>query len=146
MKTKLLQQAPEKTFVVVFDTGEEVVSALLRFARDQELTAAHLTAIGAFRRVTLGFFDPATREYKRIPIEEQVELLSLVGNIARNDNGEPKLHAHVVVGKSDGTAHGGHLLEASVRPTMEIVVMESSQHLRRRMRDDVGAALLDLSG
>jgi predicted DNA-binding protein with PD1-like motif len=68
-----------------------------------------------------------------------------VGNIARGDNGEPKLHAHVVVGKSDGTAHGGHLLEASVRPTMEIVIMESSQYLRRRMREDVGAALLDLS-
>jgi predicted DNA-binding protein with PD1-like motif len=145
MKTKLLQQAPEKTFAVVFDTGEEVVSALLRFAREQALTAAHLTAIGAFQRVTLGFFEPATREYKPIAIEEQVELLSLVGNIARGDNGEPKLHAHVVVGKSDGTAHGGHLLEASVRPTMEIVIMESSQYLRRRMREDVGAALLDLS-
>jgi predicted DNA-binding protein with PD1-like motif len=68
-----------------------------------------------------------------------------VANIACNDEGEPKLHAHVVVGRADGTAHGGHLLEALVRPTMEILVVESSEHLRRRMRDDVGAALLDLS-
>ena len=146
MKTTLLQDGPEKTFAVVFDTGEEVVSALLRFANDHTIAAAHLTAIGAFQRVTLGFFEPATREYLPIGIEEQVELLSLVGNLARDDKGEPKLHAHVVVAKSDGTAHGGHLLEASVRPTMEIVIVESLRHLRRRMRDDVGAALLDLSG
>src|SRR5688572_10136314 len=145
MQTTLLRDGPEKTFAVVFDVGEEVVAALLRFARDQKLTAAHLTAIGAFQRVTLGFFEPTTREYTPIAIEEQVELLSLVGNIARDDKGDPQLHAHVVVGKSDGTAHGGHLLEASVRPTMEIVVVESSQYLRRRMRDDVGAAMLDLS-
>jgi predicted DNA-binding protein with PD1-like motif len=145
MKAKLLQDGPEKTFALVFDTGEEVVAALLRFAREQKLTAAHLTAIGAFARVTLGFFEPSRKEYTPIAIEEQVELLSLVGNVARGDKGEAKLHAHVVVGKSDGTAHGGHLLEASVRPTMEIVVVESSRHLRRRMREDVGAALLDLS-
>ena len=145
MKAKLLQDGPERTFALVFDTGEEVVAALLRFANDEKLTGAHLTAIGAFQRVTLGFFDPTRKEYNPIPIEEQVELLSLVANIARGDEGEAKLHAHVVVGKSDGTAHGGHLLEALVRPTLEILVVESSQHLRRRMRDDVGAALLDLS-
>ncbi len=145
MKAKLLRDGSERTFALVFDTGEEVVAALLRFAREEKLTGAHLTAIGAFQRVTLGFFDPAKKEYQPIFIEEQVELLSLVANIARNDEGEPKLHAHVVVGKADGTAHGGHLLEALVRPTMEILVVESSEHLRRRMRDDVGAALLDLS-
>jgi hypothetical protein len=87
--------------------------------------------------VTLGFFDPAKKQYKPIFIEEHVELLSLVANIARNDEGDAKLHAHVVVGKADGTAHGGHLLEALVRPTMQILVVESSEHLRRRMRDDV---------
>ena len=145
MKAKLLRDGSERTFALVFDTGEEVVAALLRFASEEKLTGAHLTAIGAFQRVTLGFFDPEMKEYKPIFIEEQVELLSLVANIARNDEGEAKLHAHVVVRKADGTAHGGHLLQASVRPTMEILVVESSEHLRRRMRDDVGAALLDLS-
>jgi predicted DNA-binding protein with PD1-like motif len=145
MRAKLIQDGPEKTFALVFDTGEEVVAALLRFAKEHTLSAAHLSAIGAFQRVTLGFFEPTRREYTPIVIEQQVELLSLVGNIAQDDKGQPTLHAHVVVGKSDGTAYGGHLLEASVRPTMEIVIVESSQYLRRRMRDDVGAALLDLT-
>ena len=145
MKAKLIQDGPEKTFAVVFEAGEEVVAGLLRFAKEHKLSAAHLTAIGAFERVTLGFFELAKKEYKRIPIDQQVELMSLVGNIAQGDNGEPKLHAHVVVGKSDGSAHGGHLLGASVRPTLEVVVVESSRHLRRRTRADLGLALLDLS-
>src|SRR5687768_10873059 len=145
MKSKLIHDGQEKTFALVFDTGEEVVAGLLQFAQAQKLTGAHLTAIGAFERVTLGFFDVAKKDYKKIAIQEQVELMSLVGNIAQNDKGDPKLHAHVVVGKSDGSAHGGHLLDAYVRPTLEVVVVEASQHLRRTMRGEFGLALLDLS-
>jgi predicted DNA-binding protein with PD1-like motif len=145
MDAKLIQDGAEKTFAVVFEAGEEVVAGLLRFAADQKLSGAHLTGIGAFERVTLGFFDVARKDYSKIPIEEQVELLSLVGNVAVDDQGQPKLHAHVVVGKSDGSAHGGHLVEAFVRPTLEVVVVESARHLRRRTRADLGLALLDLS-
>ncbi len=145
MKSKLIHDGQEKTFALVFDTGEEVVAGLLQFARSHRLTGAHLTAIGAFERVTLGFFDVTKKDYKRIAIPEQVELMSLVGNIAQDDKGVPKLHAHVVVGKSDGSAHGGHLLDAYVRPTLEVVVVEASQHLRRTMRGEFGLPLLDLS-
>lgn len=145
MKSKLIQDGQEKTFALVFDTGEEVVAGLLQFAHNHKLTGAHLTAIGAFERVTLGFLDVTKKDYKRIAIQEQVELMSLVGNIAQDDKGDPKLHAHVVVGKSDGSAHGGHLVDAYVRPTLEVVVVEASQHLRRRIRGEFGLALLDLS-
>jgi hypothetical protein len=145
MKSKLIQDGQEKTFAIVFDTGEEVVAGLLQFARDHQISGAHLTAIGAFERVTLGFFDVVKKDYKRIEIHEQVELMSLVGNIAHDDDGNPKLHAHVVVGKSDGTAHGGHLQEAHVRPTLEVVMVEASRHLRRTTRGEFGLALLDLS-
>jgi uncharacterized protein len=145
VKSKLIQDGEPKTFVLVFEAGEEVSAGLLRFAKEENLEGAHLTAIGAFERVTLGFFEFAKKAYTKIPVREQVELLSLVGNIAMDDKGEPKLHAHVVVGKADGTAHGGHLLDAHVRPTLEVVVIESSQALRRRMRADFGVALLDLA-
>jgi predicted DNA-binding protein with PD1-like motif len=144
MKSKLIDAGPEQTFALVFDPGEEVMSGLLRFAREHQLAGAHLTAIGAFERVTLGFFDIHKKDYKKIPINEQVELMSLVGNIARDDKGEPKVHAHVVVGKSDGTAHGGHLLDAHVRPTLEVVIVESARQLCRSTRPELGLALLDL--
>ena len=145
MKSKLMQDANEKTFVVVFDPGEEVVDGLLRFAKAEKISGAQVTAIGAFQDVTLGFFEIAKKDYKRIVIPEQVELMSLVGNIASDENGEPKLHAHVVVGKADGSAFGGHLLEAHVRPTLEVVLIESASHLRRKVHRELGVALLDLS-
>ena len=144
MKSKLLNDGDEKTFVIVFDTGDEVVAGLLDFAREHKL-AASLTAIGAFERVTLGFFESERKDYKKIFIGEQVEVMSLVGNITLEESGEPKVHAHVVVGKSDGTAHGGHLLEAHVRPTLEVVLVESPTQLRRKMNAEVGLALIDLT-
>jgi hypothetical protein len=93
--------------------------------------------------VTLGYFELEKRDYKRIPIDEQVEVVSLVGNIARGDDG-PKLHAHVVVGKRDGAAFGGHLIDARVRPTLEVVLVETPAHLRRRSDPATGLALIDL--
>ena len=113
MKAKLIHDDGEKTFAIIFDKGDEVVSGLLAFAKENNLSASHFTAIGAFERVTLGFFERKQKDYKKIQINEQVEVLSLVGDIT-SDGGEPKVHAHVVVGKRDGTAHGGHLLEARV--------------------------------
>ncbi len=143
MKVKLLHESGEKTFAVVFDRGDEVVAGLTRLAEDHRLGASHFTAIGAFSRVTLGYFDRARKEYLRIPVTEQVEVLSLVGDIALED-GKPRVHAHVVVGKRDGTAHGGHLLEAEVWPTLEVILVESPRHLRRRHDAGTGLALIDL--
>lgn len=142
MKTRLLSEQGGRTFAIVFATGDEVTAGLQQFAENNRLSASHFTAIGAFSRVTLGYFDWEQKDYRRIPLLEQVEVVSLIGDIALAD-GRPKVHAHVVVGKSDGSAHGGHLLEAYVRPTLEVVLVESPAHLRRRLDRDSGLALID---
>jgi predicted DNA-binding protein with PD1-like motif len=113
MKFQTLGPNKENTFVLVFDKGDEFISELTNFAKNSKLAGSHFTAIGAFRDVTLGYFDRQKKDYKKIPIEEQVEVLSLVGDIALKDS-TPNVHAHVVVGMSDGTAHGGHILAAHV--------------------------------
>jgi uncharacterized protein len=141
VKAKEFEGGGEKTFVLVFERGDEVTGVLLSFARERGLGASRFTAIGAFSDVTLGFFDWERKEYRRIPLEEQVEVLSLGGDITV-ENGTPRVHAHVVVGKSDGTAHGGHLLEAHVRPTLEMVIVESPGILRRRFDPESGIALI----
>lgn len=144
MKARLLHTAGrERTFAVVFDPGDEVLTGLQQLAHDEQLSAASFTAIGAFSSAVLGYFDLRARNYRRISIDEQVEVLSLTGNIALS-GGRPKLHIHVVVGKVDGTAHGGHLLEAHVQPTLEVVLVESPAHLVRRIDETTGLALLDL--
>jgi hypothetical protein len=144
MRSKLINRAPERTYALVFDTGDLVLKQLLEFAREHGLTASHFSAIGAFERLTLGYFDWQTKDYLEIPIDEQVEVVSLLGDIARNGT-EPQIHAHVVVAKRDGTAHGGHLLSAVVRPTLEVILTESPAWLARRHDPESGLALIDLT-
>jgi uncharacterized protein len=143
MKAKLIDERGQKTFAVIFDKGDEFMSELTSFAKKNDLDASHFTAIGAFRDVMLGYFDREKKKYLEIPIVEQVEVLSLVGDIALKDN-TPQVHAHVVLGKADGTAHGGHILEAHVWPTLEVVLMESPKHLTRTTDAETGLALIDL--
>ena len=144
MKSKLLDDHGGKTFALVFDTNDEVAAGLLEFAKGHDLGAAHFTAVGAFRDVTLGYFDWGVKDYKRIPMREQVEVLSLVGDVAWDEKTGPKVHAHVVVGRSDGTAHGGHLLEAHVRPTLEVILVESPKHLVRKYDPESRLSLIRL--
>jgi uncharacterized protein len=133
-----------RTFVLVFETGDEAAAGLAAFAKEQRLSGSHFTAIGAFSRVVVAYFDWSSKQYRRVPINEQVEVLSFAGDIAI-DKGEPKVHAHVVLGKADATAHGGHLIEGHVRPTRELVLTEMPRHLHRRFDPVSGLALIDPS-
>ncbi len=143
MQYKLLEEHP-KTYVLIFDTGDELAAGLKRFASEQKLSGSSFKAIGAFSSVKLGWFNWQTKKYETaVALDEQVELLSLIGDIAQKD-GEPQVHAHVVVGKSDGTAHGGHLQEARVRPTCEVILTESPEHLRKQIDEESGIALIRL--
>jgi uncharacterized protein len=145
MKSQLINSADgQRTFVLIFDPEDEAMDRLLKFAEDNQVTAAQFTGIGAFETLTVGYFDPDKKDYLKTRIPEQVEVLSLVGNIARYE-GKPKVHAHVVVGKRDGTAHGGHLVEGRVRPTLEIVAVEAPAYLHREFRPSLGLALLNVA-
>ena len=144
MRSKILNGGPgERTVALVFDTGEEPMSLLGRFAEEHNLEAAHFTAIGAFSEVVVAYFDWERKDYLRIPIREQVEVLALVGDVAFSEKEKkPKIHAHVVLGKRDGTAHGGHLMEARVRPTLEVILTESAGYLARRHDPQSGLGLI----
>ncbi|NRQ38664.1 DNA-binding protein [Nonomuraea sp. NN258] len=145
MRAKQLSVDEEQTYAVVFDQGEEVVAGLTSWAAATGIRAARLTGIGGFGHVMLGFFDPAVMDYRRIPVEEQCEVLALVGDFAMSEDAEgPQLHAHVVVGLSDGAARGGHLLSGEVWPTLEVLVTQSPRYLLRRHDPHTGLALIDL--
>ena len=144
MKAKLLNERGEKIFALIFSSGDEVMASLLQFAKEHHLDAAHFTAIGGLSDVILGYFDRERKNYKKIPLQEQVEVLSLLGDIALKEDGTPLVHAHIVVGDINGLAHGGHLLEAHVWPTLELVLQETPAHLRRRHDAESGLALISL--
>ncbi len=143
MKAKLIAEGPERVFALIFEKGEEVIGSLTSFAVDHNFTASHFTAIGAFEDALLGYFDKKRKDYKRIPVREQVEVLVLAGDIALKDL-EPKVHAHTVLGKSDGTTCGGHLLEGHVWPTLEVVLVQSPAYLKRVSDEETGLALIDI--
>jgi predicted DNA-binding protein with PD1-like motif len=146
MKSKLVaENAGERTFVVVLDPGEEAFAAITRFAGEQRLSAASLTALGAFSSATVGWFDLGKKSYRKIPVEQQCEVLSAIGDIALSDEGKPSVHMHVVLGLSDGSTRGGHLVEGRVQPTLEVMLVEAPAHLRRKQRPELGIALIDLA-
>ena len=146
MKSKLISGASEpRIYVVVLEEGEEAFRTLTDFVRSENLTAASLTAIGAFAHAVVGWFDLAGKTYKRIEVREQCEVLSIVGGVAVDDQGRPGLHVHAVLGLEDGSTRGGHLIEGEVRPTLEVIFTESPATIRRRKRDDLGIALIDLA-
>lgn len=147
MQSKLIHEADgQRTYAIVLDAGEEVMGSLRAFAGQERLTAAQITAIGALSDARLQYFDWESKEYLPIPVREQVEVASLVGDVALSPDGKPAIHAHIVLGRRDGSAVAGHLAEAHVRPTLEIILTESPAHLHKRHDPRSGLALIDLGG
>jgi hypothetical protein len=143
MRWKQIEDEPQ-TFALIFDTGDEIANVLRQFATARGLGGSSFKAIGALSYAKLGWFNWETKQYDlACVLDEQVELLSLIGDVALKD-GDPQVHAHVIVGRSDGTAHGGHLLEARVRPTCELILTESPIHLRNQIDPISGIALIHI--
>jgi uncharacterized protein len=144
MKSKMIHESNgEKTFVLVFDNGDEVMENLLAFVKGENVGVARFTAIGAFSGATLGYYDWVRKEYTKNVVNEQVEVLSLIGDVALKDD-EPVVHAHVVLGRVDASTFGGHLLEGHVRPTLELVIVESPEHLTKVHDPESGLVLIRL--
>lgn len=141
----LLSSGEAPVYLLVFHTGQEVMKGLLAFANKNKLVAGYVTGIGALSSAVIGYFDPPTDSYLRNQQNEQAELVSLIGNLALN-NGEPFFHIHVGLGLRDGSGRGGHLFEALVRPTVELVLTTSSRPIRRQIDRATGLPLLDTSG
>ena len=143
MTSRQIDQSPN-TFILVFETGDELAKGLLDFANQASLSAASFKAVGALSSVRLGWFSWDNKKYEpSVTLDEQVELLSLIGDVALKD-GKPVVHAHAVIGRRDGTAQGGHLLEAHVRPTCEVILTESPVHLQKQIDPQSGLALIRL--
>ena len=129
---QLLADGDAKTYLLVFRNGQEVMKGLLAFARQHKLVAGHLTGIGAVSDAVIGYFDARTKTYLRDHEKEQAEVLSLTGNLALNGD-EPFFHVHVALGWWERPARGGHLFEATVQPTVEVVLTAYPKPIRRKV-------------
>lgn len=146
MQSKLIHStAGQRTFVVILDTGDEIMSCIKAFAETERLSSAQFSAIGAMSHATLAYFDWEERRYIPIPVKEQVEVASLIGDIAISHADDSRsIHVHLVVGRRNGSAMAGHLLEGHVRPTLELMLTESPAHLRKSIDRQSGLPLIHL--
>jgi hypothetical protein len=134
----------EKIWILVLAPGEEAKETITEFAKKEKIPAASFVALGAFSRAVIGYFDWEEKKYMPIPVNSQVEVITLVGDIAEDEKGAPSLHAHTVLGLPDGSTRGGHLIEGYVRPTLEITLTETPAHLVRKKKPELGLALIDI--
>ena len=145
MKSKILNQsAQETTYAVIFGSGDEILGGLTKFAKENHISSARITGIGSIHNGTLAWLNPDTKKFRMIHIDQQAEVLSLLGDIAMYQ-GKPVVHVHMVVGFGDGTAHGGHLLQAHVWPTLEVIVTAYPHPLEKKFDPEKGIAVIDPS-
>jgi predicted DNA-binding protein with PD1-like motif len=144
MKSKSFNDGAERTFVLVLDQGEEAFKTITAFADKEGISGASVSAIGAFSWAHLGWFDLAAKKYQPIDVNDQCEVLSLIGDVAQGEDGKASLHLHAVLGLKDGSVRGGHFLSGLVQPTLEVTIRESVVQLRRRKRADLGIALISI--
>lgn len=143
MEVKLLKDSPdEKVYTVVFHKGDEALSGLVDFAQRYKVGDAHFTAIGAVSSATLGWLDLSQKLYVAIPVKEQVEVASLVGDIATFQN-KPVVHMHCVLAKRTGETVGGHIWELHVDPTLEVFVTVNRTPLEKRPDAASGMKFID---
>lgn len=144
MQAQAVVEGPERVIILILDSGEDAFKAIADFANKERITGASVSAIGAFERAKLGWFDLDAKSYQPITVDQQCEVLSLVGDIAEGDDLKASLHLHAVLGLRDGSVRGGHFMSGVVRPTLEVTISETVQHLRRKKRADLGIALIEI--
>lgn len=144
-KARLVTARPDgaKSYALVLQRGDEVATALADFAQRERVVNAHFVAIGAVRDPEVGWFDMTRKQYKAMTRHEQMEVLTLSGDIALGENGKPVVHAHVTLGANDGSAWGGHLVSAIASPTLEVYVTTFPQPLHKKLEPDSGLQLID---
>ena len=141
---RVARERGARTFVLVFDRGDDLHVELLRFMKEERVGSGRIAGIGGFSKATLGYFDRERKQYLPIAVDEQVEVVSLMGTISVMD-GEPFAHMHGTVGFRDGSLKGGHVRAASIWPTLEVFVSEYSGELHRALDPETGVALIDVS-
>ncbi len=123
--------------VLIFDPGDEVLQTFTGYLAKQHVAAGRFQAIGAFKQFQLRYFDTAIMRYQARDFDQQVEVLSLLGDVSLRD-GQPLIHSHIVLGTSDFQTLGGHLARGIVEPTLELILTVLDTELVREKDQRTG--------
>jgi predicted DNA-binding protein with PD1-like motif len=131
-------------YVLRLDPGDEVMETLERFVEREAVRGGYFQAVGAFRRARLRYLNMKTKKYEDNTFDQQLEVISLLGNVAVEPDGSRKVHMHAAVGDEDGRTYSGHVGEAVVTPTLEVFLTVLDGELRREKSDETGMSALAL--
>ncbi len=129
------------TYIVRMDPGEEILTQLKVFAEQEGVKLASVTALGAVKDFTVGVFDTGVKVYKSNRFQGVYEIVSLVGTI-NTMNDAFYCHLHMCAADQEGHAFGGHLNEAVISATCELVVTCLPGRTDRVFSDEVGLNLI----
>lgn len=132
-----------KDYLINIDKDEKVVETLTRFCKENGIKNAKLSGIGAVKKTEIGAYDLQNKEYIKREYSEILELLSLEGNVALKD-GEPFIHAHVVLSDHKMQTLGGHLFETTVGVAGEFFLTQFDGNAYRELKPDIGLACMYL--
>jgi uncharacterized protein len=133
----------DKIYFVRIDSGEEIVAVLQKVCEENQIRLGRISAIGAVSQATIGFFEMNEKKYHSTVHNGDLEITSLLGNITTM-NDKIYLHIHINLAGEDNRTIGGHLNEAIVSATCEVIIEEFKGEVSRKLDDDIGINLLEL--
>jgi predicted DNA-binding protein with PD1-like motif len=143
VKVKLISaDGPTKTYALIFAKGDEVMSGLKEFAIKYQVKSAHFSAIGDASSVKFGWYDISKKMFKVMHINGFAEITSLIGDITIYNN-NPVVHAHISMATEDGLVHGGHLFEAFISPTLQLMMTVEPEPLYKKLDPETGILIID---
>lgn len=125
-----------------FERGEEVIAGLKDFLKQGNISAGHITGLGAASRLELAYYNLETKEYERKVFTDDVEILSLTGNIGQKEDGELVVHMHGAFGQRDFSVFGGHIFELVISGAGEIHIASLPGFIKRAYDDETGLTLM----
>ncbi|MES3629706.1 MAG: DNA-binding protein [Longimonas sp.] len=144
MNHRVLDLTPAAAHLLVFDQQADFMEELAAFGERRSVQSATFQGIGAFSSATLAFFDREAQRYDPIEVATQTEVLHVSGNLTHHE-GEIRVHAHATLSYPDGSTIGGHLLQATVWPTLELQCQTYSTRIGRTDHEDIGLPLIPQS-
>ena len=125
------------------ESGEALNASLLDWLAGQDIGYAVMTGLGAVSGATVSYWNGETREYEQHELNEQMEVVSLIGNATMKE-GRPFTHIHVTLGRRDLSVVGGHLNDLVVNPNLEIWLRAEDATVDRTLDERSGLFLMDL--
>lgn len=131
-------------WVIVLKKGEKLIEKLKEFLEKENIKSGYLSGIGAVSSVELAHYNLQEKRYTTKKFDEPLEIVSLLGNVAMKEE-EKIIHCHIAVGTNKMNLYGGHLIEASVAATCEIVFNEFEVPVNKKKDPNTGLNLITIS-